>query len=461
MKIRTPRTGNIGRAALLLFLALCVSPLPATAAPALATSFLSSGISEALNDLGYFLDSPPPTDSHSEGQAGGVSFRQCFHCLWSISLSGAEGGTETGATVFSSQDRNLNLEPLALHGATGSHGPRSIKFEVTTQRILAGQQHSSNITVFSLEVGAAQPDSALEPGTFADASADPQAVAPLLDVFLGAGNCHSATRSFVVDELVYVDAQLAKFTAHFQCGARFAGVVRFDNRDLSATQAVDLQGQVWEDENGDGVQAGDGLNRPDAVRPDVWLDLFSAGLRVGRTLSDNQGRFSFTVPTGSYQVGVETPHGMRATLRDIGGDESRDSDVDPESGRSDVLDTTGGAPAAITIGLTRPGGQAALPLSSAVVQPLLAGDRVSYREARGSEQLLATDTVMPGVSVMNGSTARRVTDTAGNLQYLSNDTRGLRLHRAVMLVPDAVNIPPLRNHAVIDFSPPLVLFRRV
>ena len=459
MKIRKPRTGRTALsafAALGSFLLLSASPLPALAGPGLAASFLSSGISEALNDLGYFLDSPPPTGSINFNFSDGGTLFGCARCLWSVSLSGAQDGAETGATVLSSQDNDLQLAPIVLTGATETHGPRSIKFKVTTPRILDDQQDSSNIKVFTLELGAAQPDTALEPGSYANASADPNTATPVLDVFLGVGSCHSATRSFVVDELVYVDAQLAKLTAHFQCGTRFAGVLHYDDALLSGTETVLVRGRVWEDENRDGMQAGDGLNAPDPVLSDVRVDLFSAGLRIAQTMSKG-GDVSFMVPAGNYQVGVATPRGMQVTLRDVGGDESRDSDIDPVSGRSDVFDTNTGTPAAVTIGLSRPGGQPTLPLLSNVVQPLLAGNRVSYRESRKTEQLLATDTVLPGSSVMSGSSTRRVTDTAGNLQYLSNDTHGLRLHRAVMLIPDGISTPPLKNRVVIDFSPPLVL----
>jgi len=460
------RVPEFGRApyrscrALILLCALGVSPLSVRAAPALTASFLASGLSEALSDLGPFLDGPPPATSVSAGNVStaGVSFS---HRLWSVTLSGALDGAETGAVVLSGQDlhgsSDLNLSPVTLTGATDSHGPRAITLEVTTPRFLAGQQAPTAFKIFALTLGAAQADTALEAGSYADASADANAGAPLLDVFLGAGNCHSASRSFVIDELVYVAAQLARLTAHFQCGTRFAGVLRYDDLALSGTQTVEVEGRVWADENGDGVQAGDGLNRPDADRPDIKVDLFQDGVRVARRLTDSLGRFYFSVPAGSYQLGIETPRGMQVTLRDVGADEARDSDFDPVSARGEVFDTSGGAPAFVTIGLRPAHGQPKLPLPSTRLQPLLAGDRVSYLDRRRSEQTLTTDTVVPGVTAMNGSAARRVRDNAGNLQFVSNDARGLRLHRAVMLLADAVTVPPIRRHAVIDFSPPLVL----
>ena len=165
MKIRKPRTGRTALsafAALGALLALSASPLPAVAEPALAAGFLSSGISEALNDLGYFLDSPPPTGSiGSEFSDIDASFR-CTRCLWSVNLSAAQDGAETGATILSSQDGDLQLAPIVLTGATETHGPRSIKFKVTTPRILDGQRDSSDIQVFTLELGAARPDTAPE-----------------------------------------------------------------------------------------------------------------------------------------------------------------------------------------------------------------------------------------------------------------------------------------------------------
>ena len=443
---------------------LALSAMPVAAGPALSASFLSSGLSEALNDLGPFLDGIAPATSISASHQfnSTVSFPDR---LWSVSVSGAFNGAETGALVLSGKDissggdNGLRLAAITQSGASESHGPRAITLTVTTPRQLAGQQNEAEVVVMTVTLGAAQLDSALEVGTYAAASADANAGVPLLDVYLGTGRCHSATRSFVVDELSYVSGQLAKLTAHFRCGARFAGVVRYDDLALSATPTVAIAGQVWEDENADGMKSsvGDGLNRPDAVRSNVTVNLFSSGVRVAQTITDNIGRFEFGVPVGSYQIGIETPPGMHLTLRDVGGDENRDSDFDPVTGRSEVFDTAAGAPPFVTIGLSYPGGHPKLPLLSTTLQPLQAGDRISYRESRRGESLLATDTVQPGITVMDGSVAKRVGDSVGNLQFVSNDARGLRLHRAVMLLPDPINVPPIRRHAVIDFSPPLVL----
>jgi hypothetical protein len=140
------------------------------------------------------------------------------------------------------------------------------------------------------------------------------------------------------------------------------------------------------------------------------------------------------------------------TARDVGSDVNRDSDVDPQTGRSAAVLLNEGLNPGLTIGLGHPGGRGTLPLANTALQPLRVGDRTTYSESDGGVAY-GTDTVLPGGSSVNGSPTRRVRDRAGNLLFLSNDARGLRLHRALMLLPASG-----RQYSF-NFNPPLVLLK--
>ena len=64
------------------------------------------------------------------------------------------------------------------------------------------------------------------------------------------------------------------------------------------------------------------------------------------------GEYGFLVPRGRtvYRVLVAPPNGYETVLRDLGGDEALDSDIDPVSRRSDRVDAR--ADHVIDIGLT-------------------------------------------------------------------------------------------------------------
>ncbi|NTU81863.1 MAG: DUF11 domain-containing protein, partial [Chloroflexales bacterium] len=91
--------------------------------------------------------------------------------------------------------------------------------------------------------------------------------------------------------------------------------------------------QVWNDRNGNGVQ--------DAGEPGVagvavtltGVDTATLGPISASATTDGSGTYRFGyLPPGRYQVRFTVPVGMRATLRDQGGDDTRDSDVDAASG---------------------------------------------------------------------------------------------------------------------------------
>ena len=461
-----PRNGR-PPAALLLGALLGVffsfAPLIAHAGPALAGGFLSAGLTEALTRLGAAVDSQDPGwNSHGSSDTSCNNF-PCFrqtHRLWSVTLFDGLDEATPGSRMFAGHDGRgddeFQLTPVVLTGANEAHGAQTLKFEITTPRFQPFAQQPTPVKVFALELGAPDADTPLLTGSYHDAAAAAAAGAPLLDVFLGNASCRSAARSFDIDALSYVGGELATAVVRFRCGKHLRGVLRYDDTQLSGTQRLHYSGRVWEDENADGVQAGDGLNPPDAPFNGVVLNLLREGRRIASTRSDSRGDFDFEAPAGLYRVAVEPPAGFQVTARDVGSDELRDSDVDSSSGRGDpqtlVAPVEGQVDATpfLTIGLTRPGGRASLPLPSARFQTLIPGDRVSYEIVNGATAY-ATDTVLPGARSTSGSIVRRVQDSAGNELAMSNDGRGLRLHRAV------VGVAGNARRFAIEFTPPLVL----
>ena len=448
----TPRIGRrpyAPCAAALLGLTLATTHLLAFAQPGLPASFLSAGLTEALNRLGAALDEQSSAPIFSGG-FGEVQFQP--RRRWSVTVSGNLDSHAPGQMIFSSDDKVSKLARVTQVDAIPGHDAHGLKFEVTVPRAVPGLNEYQAFKVFALEIAAPDIGTALQAGTYTGASADVANGVPQLDVFLSIDSCHSATRQFTIEELTYNAGQVATLVVHFSCGERFHGALRYDNVELSATILARYHGQVWEDEDADGMQAGDGMNRPDGTLPNVRVHLLRDGERVATTQTDSSGRYSFEVPLGTYQVEVELPAGLVITVRDVGGDENRDSDIDPQSGRSDPVLLNEHNNPVLTIGLGHPGGRGTLPLASTVLQPLRPGDRMSYVESDDGVAY-ATDTVLPGASSMNGSVARRVRDSAGNVLFLSNDARGLRLHRALM------ELPASGRRYSYDFMPPLVLLQ--
>ena len=435
----------------MLGLVLATTHLLACAQPALPASFLSAGLTQALNRLGAALDeqswSSLSLSSESRDAALFPPRRR-----WSVTLSGSLDRHAPGEIVFSSDDKVSELARLTQVDANPGPAAHGLKLEITVPRAVPGLNEYQASKVFALELAAPDIGTALQTTTYSGASAAVANGVPQLDIFLGIDSCHSPTRQFSIEELTYSADQVATLVVHFSCGERFHGVLRYENIELSGAILARYNGQVWEDEDADGVQAGDGLNRPDGVLPNVRVHLLRDGLHVSTTHTNSQGRYSFEVPLGTYQVEVEPPAGYVITARDLGGDENRDSDIDPQSGRSDPLLLVERNNPDLTVGLGHPGGRGTLPLASTVLQPLRPGDRMSYVES-GNGLAYATDTVLPGASSMHGSVTRRVRDSAGNVLFLSNDARGLRLHRAVM------ELPARGRRYSYDFMPPLVLLQ--
>lgn len=95
-----------------------------------------------------------------------------------------------------------------------------------------------------------------------------------------------------------------------------------------------LGNRVFLDSNGDGLQGPEELG-VDGIT--VRL-LSSANAVLDSKVTAGGGYFGFAdVPSGSYRLEVSPPVGWNLTLRDVGGDDTIDSDVDPTTGRSDLF----------------------------------------------------------------------------------------------------------------------------
>jgi SdrD B-like domain/Protein of unknown function (DUF3048) C-terminal domain len=72
----------------------------------------------------------------------------------------------------------------------------------------------------------------------------------------------------------------------------------------------------------------------------VCVNLYDANDNlVQQTTTDSNGYYAFNVPAGKYFIEVLKPRGMELDQQDAG-DESQDSDVDSETGRSDAVNVT-------------------------------------------------------------------------------------------------------------------------
>jgi hypothetical protein len=292
--------------AAVLGMALAATPLRAIAQPGLSASFLSAGLSEALNRLGAALDGQTSTPTFGlNATSSTVHFQPLL--MWSVSLSGELSDQSPGQIICSSDNPASSLTPVTQVDANPAHEAHSLKFEISVPREVPLQNQPQPFKVFALELAAADAATALQAGSYSHATATVESGQPRLDVFLGADSCHSATRDFTIDELTYSAGQVATLVARFNCGQRFHGVLRYEDVGLTGTPIATYQGQVWEDEDADGIQAGDGMNRPDGLLSDVRVHLLRDGVRVATTQTDSFGRYRFKVPLGTYQVEVEPP----------------------------------------------------------------------------------------------------------------------------------------------------------
>ncbi|NNM30135.1 MAG: hypothetical protein HKO57_11480, partial [Akkermansiaceae bacterium] len=117
-----------------------------------------------------------------------------------------------------------------------------------------------------------------------------------------------------------------------------------------------IEGYVWNDVHGDGLR-----NGPDKKTAGVEVTLlFADGSPTGYSaLTDDNGAFVFdNLWAASYLVQFTAPEGSVPTLRDAGdaGDEDKDNDAHPVSGRTEVITVANGAVVdTVTAGFSVPG----------------------------------------------------------------------------------------------------------
>lgn len=444
-----PRIGRPTRGFIhntLLLLILC-TPVTTQAAPSLSTAFLSAGLSEALSKLGSAADPGPPISAGSTF----IFPQNLAPLLWSVELFGAGGDSGQPAMLLSSDERPFPQVALSSSVSNGEPSRISLTF---TRHGTVGEK-----ALFRLELGSGSDDVALAPGAYTAATAAVTPGSPLLDILYNVDHCHANERGFVIDQITTQAGQLVKLIARFHCGANFSGVLRYEYAATANSDVVVLTGTVWEDQDANGVRSTDD---PDAEAglAAVRLDLLKDGRRIATTLSDEQGAFNFEAPYGSYQIEVRPPSGLALAPHDAGADDAHDSDLDPASGRSellvpgpaDIAYDNGGHRAelpALTVGLGFPGGRPLLPIASTRLMPLKQGDHMSYWRYAGQTHYL-TDTVLPGGARLAGSAGLQLRDSDGNQLWLSNDGLGLRLHRAVVT-------PGAGKPVEISFAPAMVL----
>ena len=107
--------------------------------------------------------------------------------------------------------------------------------------------------------------------------------------------------------------------------------------------AMDIGDFVWDDADGDGIQ-----DAGEAGHSGVTVNLRDSGTDavVQTTTSGASGLYGFSsVPAGNYYVEFVAPSGYSFSPQDQGGDDTKDSDANPTTGRTIAFSwTEGGAP---------------------------------------------------------------------------------------------------------------------
>lgn len=118
---------------------------------------------------------------------------------------------------------------------------------------------------------------------------------------------------------------------------------KIDNFRLSSieTSALSSIGDwVWEDTDGNGIQ-----NEGESGIEGVTVNLYKFGEAnvLMSTETDSSGLYLFDeLEPGEYQVEFALPDGYAISPKDQGGDDTKDSDVDPNSERIDLIQGLGG-----------------------------------------------------------------------------------------------------------------------
>lgn len=124
-------------------------------------------------------------------------------------------------------------------------------------------------------------------------------------------------------------------------GTLFALPIDTDDtsRDAGLYQSASIGDRVWEDLDADGIQD-DGEPGIAGVAVELLDDTDDV---IASTVTDAAGLYEFDdLPPGSYRVRFVAPTGMEFTQKGVGVDSTVDSDADPVTGLTDVIDLASG-----------------------------------------------------------------------------------------------------------------------
>jgi hypothetical protein len=115
-------------------------------------------------------------------------------------------------------------------------------------------------------------------------------------------------------------------------------------------KTASLVSWVWKDENPNGIQDADEGAFDETVTINL-IDSTGAIVQTTQTAADGSYQFDDIVP-GNYDVEFLIGEGNRFTLQNVGSDDSKDSDVDPDSGKAQVSIASGDVISNIAAGVT-------------------------------------------------------------------------------------------------------------
>jgi hypothetical protein len=114
-----------------------------------------------------------------------------------------------------------------------------------------------------------------------------------------------------------------------------------------------IGGVIWTDDNGDGIQQASEKGRQSLTVK--LLDGNGATLQTKTTASDGSYRFDGVIPAQTYSIQFSKPTGFLYTLRDVGGDDSIDSDADRTTGLSaSLIPSSGQVNLTVSAGIALP-----------------------------------------------------------------------------------------------------------
>jgi hypothetical protein len=102
--------------------------------------------------------------------------------------------------------------------------------------------------------------------------------------------------------------------------------------DAGLYPLAELGDYVWDDLDADGIQD---TGEPGLVGVTVSLHDCSDDSPVATSVTGGGGLYALTdLPIGRYYLQFEVPAGYGLSPRDVGADDTRDSDADPSTGRT-------------------------------------------------------------------------------------------------------------------------------